>query len=144
MNKLKVAIEFYHRKNFVSLELLIIASSCFEGLMMMIALHDLTVLDGADDLILPAVEVGEQADPPHVVGLGVALPLIVLFALLSSDLVSIVAELARSMVTRLKVTLPRMMMMTLSIESWRWRRRRRRMATLLMETLTTTTTKPSL
>ena len=99
MNKLKVAIEFYHRKIFVSLELLIIASSCFEGLMMMIALHDLTVLDGADVLILPAVEVGEQADPPHVVGLGVAIPLIVLFALLSSDLVSIVAELARSMVT---------------------------------------------
>ena len=44
--------------------------------MMMIALHDLTALDGADVLALPAVEVGEQADHPHVVNLGVALPLI--------------------------------------------------------------------
>ena len=37
---------------------------------------DLTALDGAGALALPAVKVGEQADPPHVVGLSVALPLI--------------------------------------------------------------------
>ena len=33
-------------------------------------------MDEADDLKLPAVEVGEQAEHPHIVGLGVALPLI--------------------------------------------------------------------
>ena len=79
MNKLRIAIEFYHRKNLFHLRC--VASS----LMIMIALHDLTALDGAAVLALPAVEVGEQADHPHVVNLGVALPLIVLFALHGSD-----------------------------------------------------------
>ena len=37
---------------------------------------DLTALDGAGVLALPAVEVGEQAGPPHVVSLSVALSLI--------------------------------------------------------------------
>ena len=34
---------------------------------------DLTALDGAEVLVLPAVEFGEQADHPHVVGHGVTL-----------------------------------------------------------------------
>ena len=42
-----------------SLELLFIASSCFEGLMMMIALHDLTALDGHPQ------ETGTQEQQPY-------------------------------------------------------------------------------
>ena len=34
---------------------------------------DLTALDGAEVLVLPAVELGEHADHPHVVGLDVTL-----------------------------------------------------------------------
>ena len=34
---------------------------------------DLTALDGAEVLVLPAVEFGEQADHPHVVSLDVTL-----------------------------------------------------------------------
>ena len=34
---------------------------------------DLTALDGAEVLVLPAVELGEHADHPHVVGLEVTL-----------------------------------------------------------------------
>ena len=34
---------------------------------------DLTALDGAEVLVLPAVELGEQSDHPHVVGLDVTL-----------------------------------------------------------------------
>ena len=127
---------------------------------------DLTALDGAEVLVLPAVELGEHADHPHVVNLGVALPLIVLFALHGSDcselskeqggeisdLVLAIAQLARVMMTLLKVMQPRtMMMMTLlmvtrpSMKASAMARcrgvlamaRRRKMAAFSMETLTT-------